>query len=130
MFTVLIRRMRFSRENNLHRPPLIKQHRLDPIQVVENQSRSLVTGKAARESYRQSIRIKQRSHGDHLTRIDPVYRPPLPRFLTSKGQELPFEEQVNVPDLLVGNIHDPIPERNIIVAINPLWPEVPVKQET
>ena len=73
VFSMFVRWMCFSGENDLNRPPLIEHHRFDAVQIVEHQRGSLVTGKSACKSDGKGIRIQQRSHGNDLPRIDPVF---------------------------------------------------------
>src|SRR5437762_6122941 len=110
MFTVFIRRMSFSGENNLYGFPGIQQNGLDAVQIMKDHRRPLVPGKSARKSNRESVGIQQRSHRNHLARIDMILCPPGSRTLTREREELSFQEQMNIPEFLVRNIHDAIPE--------------------
>src|SRR5215510_8028395 len=119
MFSMFVRRMRLSSEHHLHWPPLIQHHRFDSIQIMENQSRAFIAGKAACESDRERFWIEQRAHRDDLTRINAIVRPSLTGAFASKSQKFSFQLQMYIPDLFVWNIHNAIPERNVVVTIHP-----------
>src|SRR5215813_5765960 len=103
--------MSFSGEDNLNRLPPVEQGRFDAAQIMEDHGCPLVSRKPARKTDCKRIRIQQRSHRNHLTRIDAVFGPARPGTLSSKGEEFPLQEEMHIPEFLVGNIHHPIPKR-------------------
>src|SRR5262245_56695593 len=119
MFSMLVRRMCLSSEHHLHWPPLIQHARLDAIQVVENQGRPFIAGKAACESDRERFWIEQRAHGNDLAWINAILRPSLTSAFASESQKFSFQLQMYIPDLFVWNVHNAIPERNVVVTIHP-----------
>src|SRR5215471_13837130 len=110
MLAVFVSGMSFAGKHDLHGPPLIEHHRFDAIHIMEDQRSPFIPRKAARESYGQSVGVEQRSHCNDLPRIYTITRPAIASFFTCKRKELSLQQQVDVPNLLIRNVHDAIPE--------------------
>src|SRR3954468_24867880 len=109
MFSMLVSRMSLAGKDNLHGTPLIEHHGFDSIQIVKKQCRPFVTGKTTSETDGEGFRIQERTHGDHLPRIDAILGPAFARSFASEREELALQEQVNVPDFFVWIIHHAVP---------------------
>src|SRR5579883_2069407 len=127
MFSVFVGRVRLSGKDDLNGAPLIEHHRLDAIQVVEKQGGAFIPSEPACEADGKSFGIEQRSHGDDLPGIDPITRPAVAGAFSCESQELSLEKDVNVPDFFVRNIHDAIPEGNVIVPVDPFRAEISIE---
>jgi len=77
MFSVFVRRMRLCRaKNDLYRPASGRACGLNAFRSWKiSEARFSYSRKPPRKTDRQSVRIQQRAHGDHLPRIDAVFRP-------------------------------------------------------
>src|SRR3989454_10196949 len=82
--------------------------------------RSLVGGKASRESDRQGFRVEQRAGGQDLRRIHLALDPAKPRFFVDVPQQLALEGQVRVPQLLVWDVPDALPKGGVVMAGDPV----------
>src|SRR5262249_31527232 len=71
-----------------------------------------------------------RAHGNDLARINAILRPSLTSAFASESQKFSFQLQMYIPDLFVWNIHNAIPERNVVVTIHPFRAEIPIEQQT
>ena len=96
---------------------------------MEEQRCPLVPGEPARETDGQRIRVEQRAHGDHLSRVHAVLRPSRSGALPCKGQKLSLEKETDVPQVFVGDIHHPIPKCDIVMPLDPLRAEVPIEEQ-
>src|SRR5262245_14736030 len=130
MLSVLICRMGLSGKYDLDRFPAIKHQRSNTDKILKDQRCAFVAGKPAREADRQRIRIEEGSHGDHLLGIHVIFRPSRAGTLANEGEHLSLQELMNFPHLFVGNVHDSIPEWNVVVALHPLFAEITIEQET
>ena len=96
----------------------------EPLGIVEDQLGPLVAGEAAREADRQRVGIEQRAGGDDARRADVLDGPALARALADEGEEIAAQRLAHGPELLVGNAEHRVPERRIVVALEPVGAEV------
>src|SRR5262249_25350206 len=76
----------------------------------------------------ERIGFQKGAGGDHAGNADTFLRPALPRPLSNEGKEIAFERLPDLPQLLVRNGDDSVPQARVIVAIHPLSSEVAVEQ--
>ena len=129
MLSVLIGRVSFSSKDDLHGPPLIQHQSFDAARSWNSSEARLypVNRRANPIVMRQDRAVFPSRSLDADPRID---RPTIARAFSRKGEELSFQQHVNIPDFFVWYVGDAIPERNIVVPVHPLGPKVSFKQKT
>ena len=100
----------------------------EPIGVLEDQLGALVAGESAREPDGQRIRVEQRACRDDARRADVLDGPALPRALADEGEEVAPQRLPHAPELVVRNGEHRVPERRVVVALEPVGAEVLVEQ--
>src|SRR6266542_5065075 len=128
MLADVVRRMRLSGENELHRPAAGIQDPGQPLRVVKDKLWPFVAGEPACEPNRQRLRLEQRARGDDARRADVFYRPALARTVADEREQIPSQRLANGPELFVGNAEDAVPEGRIVVTLEPVRAEVGAEQ--
>jgi len=124
----LVGGVRFSGENDLHWPARRRENRNQAVRIMEDQFRTLVPGEAAGEADRQRVRIEERPGRDDAGSADALFLPPLARALADEGEEVVAQQRADAPELVVRDLEDGLPDRGIIVAVQPSRLEVRVEQ--
>src|SRR5262245_20365328 len=96
---------------------------------MEDQRSAFITREPSRKTNGERVRIEQSSHRDDLARVYSIFGPSGSGTFAGKREKFTLQEQMYVPEFFVRDIHDTIPERNVIVLVDPLWTEVTVEEQ-
>ena len=110
MFAHVVGWMRLAREDDLNRAPRAIQDAGEPLGVVKDELRPLVTGEAAGKADRQRVGFEQRAGGDDARSADVLVRPALTRPLAHEGEEVALERPADSPQLVVRYRQNAIPK--------------------
>ena len=100
----------------------------EPLRIVEDQLGPLVAGEAAREADRQRVRVEQRAGGDDARRADVLVGPALARALADEREQIAAQRLAHRPQLLVGDREHAVPQRRIVVPLEPVGAEIAGEQ--
>ena len=128
MLAHIVGRMRLAGKDNLHRPADAVENARQTIRVVKDQLGPLVAGEAPREPNRQRVGIEQRARGDDAGNRDVLFGPPLPRALAYEREQISPQRLAHGPQFAIGNREDGVPERRLVMAIEPVGAKVSGEQ--
>jgi hypothetical protein len=91
---------------------------------VEDELRPFVGREATREPDRQRVRIEHRATGHDAHGAAAFGRPALAQPLADEDEEFRPQQLSRGPDIVIRNFVQSIPERRIVVPIEPILAEV------
>ncbi len=117
--TRLIGRMGFAGENELDRTPAILEESLQPFQVLEEQGGPFVCRESSGKSNGQSFGVQECAACEDLRRLQLAVHPAGSGSFTDETHQFPLYRLSNRPQLVVGDIHYPLPHSWIIAGACP-----------
>ena len=105
-----------TREEEEHWMLGIVNNLAEAIQVGEEQMGALVSSKTTAEANHQRVRVDALKQGYHASRVALVAEPCLGKLLTDIGNELLLESHTGLPDFIVWNVVDTMPDRLIALV--------------
>src|SRR5687767_6183359 len=94
----VVRRVRLPREDELHGAVTVRQQAPEARFVAEEERRSLVGRKPAREADRERSWAQERTGADEVRGILPEHLPAIPGELATEAEQGRLELEVQVPD--------------------------------
>ena len=120
--------MRLAREDDLHGTPGRVEDARQPFGVVKDQLRALVAGESSGEADGEAVRVEQGAGGDDPRRADVLDGPAIARPLADEGEEIAPQPLAHRPQRLVGDGENRIPQRRVVVTLEPVGAEVRLEQ--
>ena len=116
---LLVVPMRFSCKDDLNRSPGIIENPSQPIHILQEKGRSLIRGEAPGKPQGEGGGIEQHSRGHDLAWFGTTFQPFVPRSLLYLGDQHVFHGIMVVPDDLIRNLADQLPDAALIMLLQP-----------
>ena len=115
-------------KDDLHRPAGRVQDASQAIGIAKDERGPLVAREPAGESQCERVVVEHRAGRQHAVGADAISGPERTSALADERKQMAAQRRAHGPELLVRDLHDAIPERRLVVAIDPVATEVAVEQ--
>src|SRR5437764_12493684 len=95
---------------------------------MKDESGAFVSREATGETYGQGVSVEKSAHGDDLLRFHSLFSPTGAGALADEGEHLVFQILMHFPYFFVGDVHNAIPERNVIMPFHPFRAQIAIEQ--